>query len=160
MLLCRQLLSIALFIMKKLSFPIIFLLVLSACSNHYKNSEHTISPIQAIEYSAASAPDSYEGLFEMTIKAGSLRDKMVFLNSELDYRDQRNLTVVLRPAVVKELTEKYGKEPLEYLLNKKVLVKGEAKRMKIWMFYKTKKLRKYYYQTHVFVNTADQISIN
>ncbi len=145
--------------MKKLSFLITFLIILSACSNYNKKTEQYITPIQAIEYAAASAPDSYKGVFEMTIKAGNLRDRMIFLNSELDYRDQRNLTIVLRPLVVKELTEKYDKDPLEYLLNKKITIKGEAKRMKIWMFYKNKKLKKYYYQTHVFVNSADQITI-
>lgn len=34
---------------------------------------------------------------------------MIFLNSELDYRDQRYLTIALGPAAMKQLTEKYGK---------------------------------------------------
>ena len=145
--------------MKKISLLIILLLVLSACSNYSKKSEKNILPMKAIELAAIAAPDSHSGVFEMTVKAGNLRERMLFLNSELDYRDQRNLTLVLRPAVIKQLTEKYGKDPLEYLLNKRVVVEGEAKRMKIWMFYKNKKLTKYYYQTHIFVNSADQISI-
>ena len=145
--------------MKNVFLIIVPIILLSSCSNFSKNTKQYISPSQAIEYSAASAPDSYAGVFEMTVKAGNLRERMVFLNSELDYRDQRNLTVVLRPMVVTELTEKYGKDPLSEMLNKNIIVKGEAKRMKIWMFYKTKKLNKYYYQTHVFVNSIDQISI-
>jgi hypothetical protein len=146
--------------MKNLSLLILSLILLCACSNNHKKSELTaLSPMQAIEYSAASAPESYEGVFEMTVKAGNLRERLVFLNSEVDYRDQRNLTVVLRPMALEELTKKYGKDPLEHLLNKKIMVKGEAKRMKIWMFYKNKKINKYYYQTHVFVNSADQISV-
>ena len=145
--------------MKNTSLLILFSLILSGCSNYAKKSEQTITPSQAIEYSAASAPDSYKGIFEMNVKAGNLRERMIFLNSELDYRDQRNLTVVIRPNVAIELTKKYGEDPLKHLLNKRIVVKGEAERMKIWMFYKTKKLNKYYYQTHVFVNSADQISI-
>ena len=146
--------------MKISSLLAILILVLSSCSKYSKKTEQLISPMKAIELAAIAAPDTHQGIFEMTVKAGSLRDKMIFLNSELDYRDQRNLTLVLRPVVIKELAKKYGEDPLKYLLNKNVIVKGEAKRMKIWMFYKDKKLTKYYYQTHVFVNYTDQISIN
>jgi hypothetical protein len=144
--------------MKKLCLLICLLFILSACTNYSKKAKY-ISPIKAIELAAISAPETHSGVFEMIVKAGKSRDSMIFLNSELDYRDQRNLTIALRPAAMKQLAEKYGKDPLEYLLNKRILIKGEAKRMKIWMFYNNKKLTKYYYQTHVFVNSSDQISI-
>lgn len=147
------------FTMKYITIILLSLILLSSCANQTKRVTQTIAPSQAIEYSAASAPEAYKGVFEMDIKAGNFRERMIFLNSEKDYRDQRNLTIALRPRVVQELTNKFGKDPLKHLLNKRVVVKGEAKRMKIWMFYKTKKLNKYYYQTHVFVNSLDQISI-
>jgi PBP1b-binding outer membrane lipoprotein LpoB len=89
--------------MKKISLIISLLLILTACNNYSKKTEQYISPIRAVELAAIAAPETYSGVFEMTVQAGKSRERMTFLNSELDYRDQRNLTIALRPAAMKQL---------------------------------------------------------
>ena len=127
------------------------------CNNNKINNN--LSPMKAIEKSAESAPATVSGVFEMTIKSTECKQRMEFLHSETDNQDQRNLTVALRPNAVKELTDKYGINPEQYFLGKRIKVNGEAKRTKEWVFYKNKNTRKYFYQTKIFVMSADQVTV-
>ena len=131
--------------------------LISGC--HHKKTASYLTPIAAIEKSAELAPSSISGVFEMTIKSVESKQRMDFLNSEFDYQDQRNLIVALRPNAVKELTDKYGVKPDEYFIGKKIQVNGEAKRTKEWVLYKNKNIRKYFYQTKIFVSSANQVTV-
>lgn len=127
------------------------------CSNKITSSK--ISPMAAIEKSAALAPQPINGVFEMTIKSAENKQGMEFLNSEEDNLDQRNLIVALRPNAVKELTQKFGAKPEDYFVGKRILVNGEAQRTKEWVLYKNKNIRRYFYQTKIFVRSADQVTV-
>jgi uncharacterized lipoprotein YajG len=136
---------------------LVVMLLVSGCAN--KKTVANLSPIVAIEKTAALAPDSMKGVFEMTVKSADCLQRMEFLNSELDKLDQRNLIIALRPNAVKELTEKYGTSPEHYFIGKTIQVNGEAKRTKEWVIYKNKNIKKYYYQTKIFVKSADQLTV-
>lgn len=117
-----------------------------------------ILPFEAIQRAAYAAPKRVFGLFWLRVQAvGSLNGE-VFLNSEKDYRDQRNITIVLRPDAAKSL-QRSLREPLtEAFMHKSVLVRGAAQRVTIHFAIEGKPSTKYYYQTHVDVVDPDQIA--
>lgn len=145
--------------MKKTGIFLISIIFLSACSCSSNKKSLSISPMQAIEKSAELAPLTIEGVFELTVKSTDSKHRLEFLNSELENQDQRNLIIALRPNAIKELTEMFGDKPQDFFIGKKIKVTGEAKRIKNWVLYKNKKTRDYYYQTKVFVRSADQLTI-
>jgi hypothetical protein len=125
-----------------------------------------IAPAEAVQLAAAAAPDQgVQGSFLVTVKASGedKRRKRIYLNSELDYRDQRNLTVEIEQSAISGLEAKYGKDLKTYFIGKQILVAGTARRVTIY-FGKPRvsavsgNLRnKYYFQTHLPVVSADQI---
>ena len=95
----------------------------------------------------------------MTVQATGTQNGRGFLNSELDYRDQRNLSVVLSPQAVQGLQERLGADPLVALQGKNILVTGSAARTRIAFIVDGVPTDKYYYQTHVNVTDASQLVI-
>ena len=73
---------------------------------------------------ADAAPKVVEGVFALTVKAGGRQREMLYLNSELDYRDQRNLTIRIYPEAASKLQERVGGDPIQRLYDKAILVKG------------------------------------
>ncbi|TQF70651.1 hypothetical protein [Pseudoalteromonas luteoviolacea] len=128
-------------------------LLLGACSSTY-NLDQTMDLIAATE---ENAPNGVQGTFQFEIKAGDKIRGEVFLNTQEDYRDRRSITIALTPEVVKEFIRKEGLTPNVYFIGKKVEVTGEAKREKIAFFSRGKKTSKYYFQTHITVDSLDQI---
>jgi hypothetical protein len=59
-----------------------------------------ISPMQAIEKAAETAPKGIKGFFELYVKDTGNPREVTLLNSELDYRDPRNITVAIHPKVI------------------------------------------------------------
>lgn len=127
-----------------------------------------IAPIEAVQLAAAEAPDhGVEGTFLMTVKASGDDKKRneIYLNSELDYRDQRNLTVRIERSAIAGLEAKYGNNLKTYFIGKQILITGIARRVTIYfgkpqLFAASGKLRnKYYFQTHVPVVSADQLAL-
>jgi hypothetical protein len=106
-----------------------------------------------------SAPSGIEGTFQLPIKASGIKSGIVYLNTEIDYRDRRNITVSLDPKLIEAFTTKYGIHPDSYFVNKTIEVSGEAKRLKIYFFSKGKITKKYYFQTHIRVASLNQIKI-
>jgi len=118
-----------------------------------------ITPRQAIEKAADAAPAGISGTFDMQVLATGDKDGEIYLNSENDYRDQRNLTVVIRPDVAAAFAAKYGESAETFFKGKHILVTGEAKRVTIWFLCDDKRTDKYYYQTHVVLTDAGQVQI-
>ncbi|WP_100642901.1 hypothetical protein [Alteromonas facilis] len=113
-----------------------------------------------IRDAAESAPLGVEGSYTLKIKASGNQGKQIFLNTELDYRDQRNVTIALHPRVVSLLMAKYGESPENYFVDKSITVTGQAQRIKIGFFNEQRKpTGKYYYQTHIRIVNADQIKV-
>lgn len=131
------------------------LLVGCASSPSHRNYTDTMKLIKA---AADAAPRGVKGVYNFEIKASGTQRQWVYLNTELDYRDQRNITVALTPKVAAELTQAYGEPAEDFFLNKSIQVKGYASRVKI-LFNSQRPMGKYYYQTHVPVNDTSQIKI-
>ncbi|MFT4994058.1 MAG: hypothetical protein ACI965_001080 [Paraglaciecola sp.] len=62
--------------------------------------------MQAIEKAAEAAPKAIEGFFEVHIKAIGKPHEVVYLNSEIDYRDPRNISIAIHPKVVESFKTK------------------------------------------------------
>lgn len=117
-----------------------------------------IDPSQAVQLAAAAAPRGISGVFALTVQAAA-RPGPLYLNSERDYRDQRDLTVVVLPAVAKALSERLHGEPERVLRGRRILVAGWARRVRIDFVADGRPSGKYYYQTHVLVTDATQIQL-
>lgn len=122
-------------------------------------AEDTITPQQAIERAAEAAPASVKGVFVMDVHATGRQNGNLYLNSQADYRDQRNLTIAIAPDVATTLQTKFGEVPDTFLVGKRIAVTGEAKRVTIWFLWNGVPTEKYYYQTHVELTAADQLQI-
>lgn len=118
-----------------------------------------LQPAQAIQLAADAAPRGAIGTFSMQVNAIGHQDDATYLNSEADYRDQRNLTVALTPVAAQQLELRLG-EPLAVALeHKRILVRGAATRVRIDFTTAGQPTGKYYYQTHVRVTDAVQIQL-
>lgn len=118
-----------------------------------------ILPHQAVLLAAEAAPASVKGSFLMTVQATGVDRNLSYLNSELDYRDQRNLTIAISPEATQQLALRFGASPLVALKGKEIMVRGAATRARIDITNSGKATGKYYYQTHVYVGNADQITV-
>jgi len=143
------------------SLIIVLVLLLSACNSTPNNvvAKDTAEMMRVIALSEAAAPAGVKGTFDISIKASGTQGQVTYLNSELDYRDRRNVTVALHPRLIKELTQLYGKAPKEYFLNKKIKVSGYAKRTKIVFISQGRPTQKYYFQTHIRVSSLKNIEL-
>lgn len=118
-----------------------------------------ITPRQAVLMAADAAPGGVAGTFALHVQATGTQSRRTYLNSELDYRDQRNLTVAITPDAAEQLTQRLGEHPLVALKGKDILVRGTAKRTRISFFANGQVTDKYYFQTHVSVTDADQVTV-
>lgn len=118
-----------------------------------------LSPAEAINGAAAHPSMGVSGVFEMTVRAIGQRRGEVFLNSELDYRDQRNLTIKMSEAVAAALADRLGAPLKEVLVGKRIRVRGTARRVQVLFLIHDRPSGKYYYQTHVKVTDPVQIRV-
>jgi len=117
------------------------------------------TPYEAIQLAAAAAPRSVPGPFLVRIQAIGTDSGYTYFNTELDYRDQRNLSLALTPAAVSALELRLGTDLRTGLIGKQLLVNGDARRVRIVFLANGRPSGKYYYQTHVHVSDARQIVI-
>jgi hypothetical protein len=122
------------------------------------SSDLWIDPGEAVLRAAAAKPRGITGVFAMSIKATGRSDK-VHLNSELDYRDPRNLSIAVMPTAAAELEATLGSAPEVALKGKRILVSGTARTVRIDFLTDSGPTGKYYYQTHVRVDRASQIKV-
>lgn len=117
------------------------------------------TPREAVMLAADAAPKGVPGVYELTVTATGESRGVVFLNSEEDYRDQRNITVVISPTMRAFYTEKFGEDPIEYFKGKRISVRGIARRVRIdFVDNEGQPTGKYYYQTHIQVRYPKDIS--
>jgi hypothetical protein len=140
-------------------------LLLTGCASTQRtvgsstDADNLIAPEIAVMQAANAAPDGVAGTFSMLVQGTGSERGRHFLNSQPDYRDQRNLTIVLSPQAHRQLAERLGGDPLLVLRQKEVVVRGTAIRTRINFLANGRPTNKYYYQTHVHVADAEQISL-
>ena len=94
----------------------------------------------------------------MTVEATGEQGKQAFLNSESNYRDQRNLTISVPTWLVPKLEAHLGLA-LAKLKGHRIVVAGVARRVRIDFTHDGRPTGKYYYQTHVAVDSASQVQL-
>ena len=135
--------------------------LLNACSvNVNTKPVQNLTARDAIELSEEAAPEGVSGIYSLLIKQHGKQGNTLYLNTQNDYRDRRNVSVVIPKHVQEQFIELHG-EPIEQtVLNKSIMVYGKAHREKIWFFNQGKRSEKYYFQTHISINYATQIKLN
>ena len=103
-----------------------------------------------IRNAAESAPKGVKGEYLLSIKGTGKQGPVVYLNTELDYRDQRNVTVALHPNIIPQLKSQYGVTPEAFFTGKTILVKWHAQRVRIdFLDAKQKTSEKYYIKKQI-----------
>src|SRR5690242_6846981 len=119
-----------------------------------------VAPREALVAAAASPKDGAEGVFEFRVASVGGGRGRIFLNSEADYRDPANLSVMLRPADVKQMEKALGGPLAKTLVEKNVSVTGTAKQVKINVYGPDrKKTGETRTQTRIVVASADSIVV-
>lgn len=119
-----------------------------------------LSPREAIVAAADAAPAAVSGTFALRVQRAERLEGRLYLNSERDYRDQRNLTIRVEGGAMRDLAVRYGAAPERLLLGRDILVRGAAQRTRIdFIDNRGRPTGLYYYQTHVAIRDADQISV-
>ena len=137
--------------------PALFLF-LGGCASTLPTTQYS-NTSTVIAAAAEVAPDGVTGEFVLPIKASGVRRGQVFLNTQLDYRDQRSITVAIAPNVAVKLAEQHGQSPADFFINKDVRVLGTAKRVRINLYCQGRLMDTYYYQTHIEVTNPAQIEL-
>ena len=117
-----------------------------------------LSPAQAV-MNAAEIPAGVGGVFEMVVRATGRQGGFLYLNSETDYRDPRNLTIAIAPSEERALADRLGRPVETALLRKVVAVRGVAKKTRIDFLAEGRPTGKYYFQTHLNLRSARDLTI-
>ncbi|MFC4699047.1 hypothetical protein ACFO4O_02620 [Glaciecola siphonariae] len=137
------------------------LALLSGCSStEEKQGIQDTNTMLIIEKTAEMAPQSIEGEFILRIKNTATVNRDVMLNTQKDYRDQRSVTVKIPRNFVLAMTQMHGEHPEKFFDNKRIRVRGTAKRQRI-VFFDTngQATDKYYYQTHIIPERPETIEV-
>lgn len=140
---------------------ILSIVILSACSSTPEAPLQTEATdiIQLIEQAKRRYPEPIRGTFQIPIKASGSQNGMVFLNSNLDYREPTNITLAIAPSTIESFINTYKRSPDIYFKNKTLEVTGKVERVKIYMYKEGKRTKKYYFQTHIRIKSTDQIKV-
>lgn len=132
-------------------------LSLTAAAPPPQTAPEYLTPSQAV-IGAAESRSGIEGLFVLTVRASG-RQRILYLNSERDYRDPRNLSIDIEPLVEKRLAERL-KGPVEQMLRgKRIVVRGTARKTRIDFMRYGRPSGKYYYQTHLRLKDARDLTV-
>jgi hypothetical protein len=134
------------------------LLPLLACQAPVAEAD-LLAPREAIEQAAAHPETGYAGTFKVDVVRVQRTERVVYVNTEEDYRDQRCLTVVVPVRAMDKLLKRIGLESERQLLGRTLRVKGVAQRMRIAFTVGGRVTDKYYYQTHVRVDSPSQLEL-
>jgi hypothetical protein len=120
------------------------------------------SPAQAIT-EAANTEGGAKGVFEFKVASvggNGGKGKSVYLNSEADYHDARNISVMVRPAAVTGLEQTLGGPLDKTLAGKKVSVIGTAHPVKTNIYDADhKKTGETFTQTRIILAKAEKLAV-
>lgn len=119
-----------------------------------------IAPEQAISAAAAEPAAGVEGTFEFRVASVGGGRGRVFLNSEADYHDAGNLSVMLPAKAAKEMEKALGAPLSKALVAKQVSVTGTARQVTVNVYGPDrKKTGETHTQTRIEVASADRIVV-
>ena len=115
---------------------------------------------EAVIAAADRAPKGNLGRYAFSVRGVGWDDGRLYLNSEEDYRDPRNVSASIAPEAAQEILAKLGGSEKEALASKMVLVTGLAIRTRIdFIGADGKPSGKYYFQTHIPVHFAHAVKV-
>jgi len=117
-----------------------------------------ITPEQAV-MNAAQSKDGIAGVFEMVVRGSGRENGRLYLNSQADYRDPRSLTIVVSPKVERELADRLKAPLIDAISTKTIAVRGTARTTKIWFYADGRRTNKFYFQTHVDLQSSRDLTI-
>lgn len=116
-----------------------------------------VTPAVAVDAASKNPKGGVRGAFVFVVKTVGFKHRRAFLDSASNYRYHDNLAIVMNRRVAKEVAERLNTS-LMNLEGKRVVVRGVAKRVRIYMVGPHgRRTGRYYYQTHVRVDSPDQI---
>lgn len=134
-------------------------LLLPACAPQLSTTDSLrLTPAQAV-INAAETPMGVSGVFAMVVRATGRQDGQLYLNSERDYRDPRNLTIVVTPAVERALEARLDGPVERVLAGREIAVRGTARKTRIDFFGERGPSGKYYYQTHLRLQSPSDLTV-
>lgn len=146
-------------VISRASVACVALATLTACTARVAQTPPIfLSPAQAV-FNAAARPQGVTGVFEMVVRASGRQDGLLYLNSERDYRDQRNLTIVISPSVERDLTSRLNGPVERRLIDTVIAVRGTARRARILFTENGRPTGKYYFQTHLRLQSARDLTV-
>ncbi|MBD9368931.1 hypothetical protein [Xanthomonas sp. XNM01] len=130
---------------------------IAGCGSVPERRSGWIQPVEAVQAANDDPVFGIRGRFALTVRAIGTQDDRTYLNSERDYRHQTNLTIAMPTTVADQVAARL-QLPLADLRNRRLLVDGQARRVRI-AFVESDGRRSggYYYQTHVTVRDPAQI---
>ena len=114
---------------------------------------------QAVLLAGEGRKHDVVGLFVVPVRSTGKSGADVFLGSEDDYRDPKNLAVRVTPGAQREIEDLYGGDPLTMYEGMTLEVEGWIERVRIDFRQNGVPTGKFYYQTHLVVDRADQIAV-
>lgn len=131
-----------------------------ACGCASVADEGVLTPPEAVFRAAGAAPAGVHAIFVMPVRAAGRDGGRIYLNSERDYRDQRNLSISIGPRAAAALAARHGAAPDAFFPGRRIRVTGAARRVRIDFRDSARRpTGLYYFQTHVDVESADQIAL-
>ena len=120
-----------------------------------------MSPSEAVVAAAEAAlrRGGVRAVFAVPVRRTEQVGARYFLNSEADYRDQRNLSVVIHPVALSAVRARFGDNLSQAFLGRSIRLYGRAERVRIDFTANGRPTGKYYYQTHVTVFDPRQIEV-
>jgi hypothetical protein len=103
--------------------------------------------------------DGVTGTFRLTVRAAGHQDGNLYLNSERDYRDPRNISIDIPDALAAEMFARFGTPVETRLAGRTLPVTGTARKTRIGFNLGGCPTGKYYHQTHIQVRSAAQIGV-
>jgi hypothetical protein len=120
-----------------------------------------INPVEAITYATYLAPKgAVAGDFSLNVATVAVQRGMVYLNSEKDYRSRNCLTIVMPLPVARMVSGAKDLAEMQHRLqNKRIIVRGMARQVRIDFTDEGKPTGKYYFQVHVPVTRPGQVQL-
>ena len=115
---------------------------------------------EGVMAAAERAPDGNLGRYAFSVRAIGWDNGRLYLNSEVDYRDPRNLSAAIAPEAAGAVLSMLGGSDKEALASKMVLVTGRALRTRIdFIGPDGRPSGKYYYQTQIPVRYPHELKV-
>jgi hypothetical protein len=134
--------------MKRMAVAAVLIAMLAA--SHARADDTRISRVMdVIEAAAAAEGEPVVATIEIVVQATGRERGVIFLNSEADYRDPRNITVEVRGAGIADLRQRFGDDFQRSIVGQRVRVTGPVRRTTIHFNCNGAATGKYYFQTHL-----------